>query len=127
MPDPLPESVKLERLALVSELQRSIVAARNSARIGKTVEVLVDRLAESGDGESQIAARMRSQAIEIDGLTYLTGSDVALAPGDLALATVTNADDADVWAEARSVVRPASRPFKRDEAVALDLQTAWGR
>jgi ribosomal protein S12 methylthiotransferase len=127
MPDPLPESVKLERLALVGELQRSIVAARNSARIGSTVELLVDRLAEDGDGEPQIEARMRSQAIEIDGLTYLTGSDVALAPGDLALATVTNADDADVWAEAQSVVRPARRPFERHEAVALDLYTAWGR
>jgi hypothetical protein len=70
---------------------------------------------------------MRSQAIEIDGLTYLSGPDVALAPGDLALATVTNADDADVWAEAQSVIRPARRPFERDEAVALDLHTAWGR
>jgi ribosomal protein S12 methylthiotransferase len=127
MPDQIPESVKLERLALVGELQRSIVAARNSARIGTTVEVLVDRLAEAADGEPQIEARMRSQAIEIDGLTYLNGSDVALAPGDLALATVTNADDADVWAEARSVVRPAGRPFERDEAVVLDLQTVWGR
>jgi ribosomal protein S12 methylthiotransferase len=127
LPDPLPESIKLERLALVSELQRSIVAARNAARIGKPVEVLVDRLATAGDGEPQTEARMRSQAIEIDGLTYLTGSDVALAPGDLALATVTNADDADLWAEAQSVIRPARRPFQREVGVALDLQTAWGR
>lgn len=127
MPDPLPESVKLERLALVSEVQRSIVAARNAARIGTTVEVLVDRPANGGDGEPQLEARMRSQAIEIDGLTYLTGSNVALAPGDLALATVTNADDADVWAEPSSVVRPAHRPFQREETIALDLQTAWGR
>ncbi len=127
MPDPVPESVKLERLALVSELQRSIVAARNSARIGETVEVLVDRALDGEDGEPQIEARMRSQAVEIDGVTYLSASGVALAPGDLARATVTNADDADVWAEAQSVVRPARRPFERDLAVALDLQTAWGR
>jgi ribosomal protein S12 methylthiotransferase len=127
MPNPLPESVKLERLALVGELQRSIVAARNAARIGTTVEVLVDRLAEAGDGEPQAEARMRSQAIEIDGLTYLSESNVVLAPGDLALATVTNADDADVWAVPASVVRPAHRPFERQEASALDLKTAWGR
>lgn len=127
MPDQLPESVKLERLSMVGELQRSIVAARNSARIGNTVEVLVDRTAEAGDGGAQIEARMRSQAIEIDGLTYLSGSDLALSPGDLALATVTNADDADVWAEVQSVVRPARRPFERREAVGLDLGTVWGR
>jgi ribosomal protein S12 methylthiotransferase len=127
MPDSLPESVKLERLALVGELQRSIVASHNAARIGTPVEVLVDRLVDAGGREPQIEARMRSQAIDVDGLTYLAASNIALAPGDLARATVTNADDADVWAEAQSVIRPAHRPFRRDEAPALDLQTAWGR
>ncbi|UCC72384.1 MAG: 30S ribosomal protein S12 methylthiotransferase RimO [Gemmatimonadota bacterium] len=127
MPDPVPASVKMERLALVTELQRSIVAARNSARIGDKVEVLVDGIGTAEGGEPQIEARMRSQAFEIDGLTYLTRSDVELVPGDLGLATVTNADDADVWAEPESVIKPARRPFERAEAVALDLQTAWGK
>ncbi len=124
MPDTVPEPLKLERLARVNELQRSIVASRNSARIGSLVEVLVDRIA---DGAHGYESRMRNQAFEIDGSTYLTGSSVELAAGDLAMATVTNADDADVWAEAQSLVRPARTPFARTETVALDLQTAWGR
>jgi len=124
MPNTVPEPLKLERLARVNELQRSVVASRNSARIGSLVEVLVDRIA---DGAHGYESRMRNQAFEIDGLTYLTGSSVELAAGDLAMATVTNADDADVWAEAQSLVRPARTPFARTETVALDLQTAWGR
>ncbi len=127
MPDPLPESVKMERLALVNELQRSIVAARNRACIGNRVEVLVDRVVEGGDDSPQIEARMRSQAYEIDGVTYLGGSDLALAPGDLAVATITNADDADLWGVVENRTRAAHYPVKHAESVTLDLQTVWGR
>ncbi|UCF18317.1 MAG: 30S ribosomal protein S12 methylthiotransferase RimO [Gemmatimonadota bacterium] len=127
MPDQLPESVKMERLALVNELQRSIVAARNAARIGTRAETIVDRVVEARNGERQYEARMRSQAYEIDGSTFLSSSEIDLAPGDLALAEITNADDADVWAVATERVRAATRPFERGEAVTLDLSTVWGR
>ncbi len=122
LPDPLPDSVKIERLALVGELQRSIVAARNHARVGDRVEVLVDRT-----GGDAIEARMSSQAYEIDGLTYLSASGIELGPGDIALATVTSADDADVWADADERVRVARSPMAHSEATELDLNTAWGR
>lgn len=128
MPDPVPDSLKTERLELVTELQRSIVAGRNRSRIGEEVEVLVDRAAEAGTETPVIEARMRSQAFEIDGLTYLESPGLDLQPGDLALARVSNADDADVWATAEARVR-AARPAEA-EVVApgtLDLQTAWGR
>ena len=120
---PLPESVKMERLTRVNELQRSIVAARNQARIGRQVEVLVERVGPDG-----LEGRMRSQAYEIDGMTYLSsGPSQQLGPGDLALAMITGADDADVWAEPVSLVRAAPRPAGHDETMTLDLQTAWGR
>jgi hypothetical protein len=70
---------------------------------------------------------MRSQALEIDGMTYLEASAVELEPGDLALTTVTNADDADLWAVAESRIRAAQRPVEHVEPVSLDLQTVWGR
>ncbi|MEE9132634.1 MAG: 30S ribosomal protein S12 methylthiotransferase RimO [Gemmatimonadota bacterium] len=127
MPDPVPDSVKMERLEVVSELQRSIVAARNRARIGGQVEVLVDRVPDGSDVANGIEARMRSQAFEIDGMTYLEASALELEPGDLALATVTNADDADLWAVAESRIRAAQRPVEHVEPVSLDLQTVWGR
>lgn len=122
LPDKLPDSVKVERLELVGELQRSMVAARNQARVGDRVEVLVDRTADAA-----IEARMPSQAYEIDGLTYLAASGIELGPGDLALATVTGADDADVWADAEELVRVARAPLAHSEAMGLDLKTAWGR
>jgi ribosomal protein S12 methylthiotransferase len=126
MPDPVPDSLKMERLSLVNELQRSIVASRNREQIGSSVEVIVDRPA-TGDVTEGMEGRSRGQAFEIDGLTYITTSDVELAPGDLALATVINADDADVWAVATQRVRAARQPTEYIEATTLDLQTAWGR
>jgi ribosomal protein S12 methylthiotransferase len=120
MPDSVPDSVKVERLSLIEELQRSIVAANNQAHVGKQVQVLVDRV---GD---QIEGRMRRQAFEIDGLTYLS-SETPVEPGDQVLATVNGADDADLWAVAQQRVRSARQPADHSESIELDLQTAWGR
>jgi ribosomal protein S12 methylthiotransferase len=124
MPDPVPDPIRMERLEAVNELQRSIVAAHNEVRLGTEVEVIVDRVAGETD---HFEARMCSQAFEIDGMTYLDGSSVPLEPGDLALARVTNSDDADVWAAAERRVRAARPPVEHVEPVSLDLQTAWGR
>ncbi|NIR42547.1 MAG: radical SAM protein, partial [Gemmatimonadetes bacterium] len=122
LPDPVPEPVKMERLAIVNDLQRSIVAAKNQERIGRTYEVLVDRRGDNG-----LEGRTRSQAFEIDGVTYLEGPRLDLGPGDLARATVAGADDADLWATVESKVNVSRRPIPSDRGAALDLQTAWGR
>jgi len=127
MPDPVLDSVKMERLEMVNELQRSIVSARNRVRIGTQVEVLVDEVVDGTDQAHGIEARMRSQAYEIDGLTFVDGADLQLHSGDLAWATVSNADDADVWAVADRPIRTARSPVAHVEPVSLDLQTAWGR
>ncbi len=124
MSDPVPDAIKMERLGAVNELQRSVVAARNDARRNTEVEVIVDRIEDGGE---RLEGRMRSQAFEIDGMTYLDVSSVQLEPGDLALARVTNADDADVWAAAERRVRAAREPVEHVEPISLDLQTAWGR
>ncbi len=120
MPDTIPDSVKAERLSLIEEMQRSIVAANNQSYIGKQVQVLVDR---TGD---QIEARLRSQAYEIDGLVYLS-SETPLEPGDLVQARVDGADDADLWAAAEGQLQPSRQPTAHTESAVLDLQTAWGR
>jgi ribosomal protein S12 methylthiotransferase len=117
----VPESERMERLAAVNELQRSIVAARNQARIGRSLDVLIDRVADTVEG------RMQSQAFEIDGVTYVDARDMDVAPGDLVSATVINADDADVWAEAGKLVRSARPVVAHTESIALDLNSAWGR
>ncbi len=120
--DPVPDPVKMERLAVVNDLQRSIVAAKNQGRIGRRFEVLVDRRVGGG-----LEGRMRSQAFEIDGVTYLEDSGFGLAPGDLAQATVLGADDADLWATVESKVNVNRRPVPSERGAPLDLQTAWGR
>jgi ribosomal protein S12 methylthiotransferase len=124
--DPVPESVKRERLSRVQELQRSIVAGRYRDKIGQRVEVIIDRAA-NGDVMEGLEGRCRAQAFEIDGLTYITASDLDLASGDLAVATVVDADDADLWAMANELLRPAGQPTDYVETTSLDLQTAWGR
>ena len=70
------------------------------------------------------------QALDIDGVTYVktaTAPAIEVAPGDFVRATVTTADDADLWATARSIIRRAPAAFERDELATLDLQSAWGR
>jgi len=126
MPDRVPDSLKMERLSLVNELQRSIVASRNREQIGRQVEVIVDRPA-TADGTEGMEGRSRGQAFEIDGVTYIMTSDVELGPGDLVRASVVNGDDADLWAVAIKRVRAARPPIEYAESTILDLQTAWGR
>lgn len=126
LPDPVPESLKRERLSRVQELQRSIVAARYRDAIGQRVEVIIDGPA-THDLSEGLEGRSRAQAFEIDGLTYITASDTDLAPGDLAVATVVEADDADLWAVANELLRRADQPTEYVETTSLDLQTAWGR
>ncbi len=116
----------------MNDLQRSIVAGRNAARVGTRVEVLIDRAVERLDGTAQFEARMRSQAYEIDGQTYLSSSAIELAPGDLATATISGADDADLWAVAEARVRAARASAEAVEAEAVEamglgLGTVWGR
>ncbi len=127
MPDRVPESLKMERLTAVNDLQRSIVAARNAERIGRRLQAIVDRVGDAGNGKATIEARTRGQAYEIDGQTYLEGSGVSLRPGDLVEVTITGADDADLWGvvnERVGVGRPAAAAAL---APGLDLTSVWGR
>ncbi|MFN8549402.1 MAG: 30S ribosomal protein S12 methylthiotransferase RimO [Candidatus Eisenbacteria bacterium] len=64
LPDQLPEELRAERRDLVLKQQRAIALRRNRRRIGRTLQVLIDRV----DREKGIAfGRWSGQAIEIDG------------------------------------------------------------
>ena len=127
MSDKVPERVKLERLEAVNELQRTIVAANNEKRIGTRVEMIIDRVEGSAAEGLRIEGRHRGQALEIDGLTYITDSPIAVQPGDLVRARVTNADDADLWGEVQEHIRETQSSGSHTELAALDLGSAWGR
>ena len=101
LPGHVPEAVKEERYGRLMQHQQEISAGMLAARVGKTIEVIVDEVVAEG-----AIARSYWDAPEIDGSVYLHG-EVGLAPGDRLRARVTHADEYDLWAEpVATAVRP---------------------
>lgn len=92
LPDPVPDEVKQERWERFMALQQDISAAKLAAKIGRTIEILIDEV----DGEGAIG-RSSADAPDIDGKVYLQGA-TDLHPGDFVEAEVTAADEYDLWA-----------------------------
>lgn len=93
LPDHVPEAIKEERWQRFMEKQQAISAQRLQQKIGQQLEVLIDEVDEQG-----AIGRCYADAPEIDGKVYLDGF-IDTFPGDALLATITNADDYDLWAE----------------------------
>ena len=89
LPDHVSEDVKQERLETLMTLQADISLARQRARIGRTVEVLIDAGGETGG-----TGRTTGDAPEIDGVVYVDG---AVTSGDWARVQVTDADTHDLF------------------------------
>lgn len=89
--DPVPESLKQERLARFMEVQEAISAAKLKNKIGQVEMVLVD----SVEGDEAIG-RTKADAPEIDGVVYLSGAE-GLVPGDLMEVQIVSADGHDLW------------------------------
>ena len=92
LPNQVPEAVKQERWDRFMALQQQISAANLQAKIGRTIEILIDEVDEDG-----AIGRSTADAPEIDGKVYLDGI-TDLQPGDFVEAEVTGADDYDLWA-----------------------------
>ncbi|MCG8670757.1 MAG: 30S ribosomal protein S12 methylthiotransferase RimO [Pseudomonadales bacterium] len=93
LPGSVPDEVKQERFERFMEAQQKISTAKLKAKIGKTLEVVVDEVDEEG-----AIARSQADAPEIDGLVYLNG-ETELQPGDVLNAKVFQSDEYDLWAE----------------------------
>ena len=94
LPDPVPDALKEERRARFMAVQSEISATRLRAKIGRIIDVLVDRV------EDDVAiGRSAADAPEIDGVVRIAGAS-ALATGDLARVRVTASDAHDLAAEA---------------------------
>jgi ribosomal protein S12 methylthiotransferase len=126
MNDDVPESLKLERLERLNELQRLLTAERFEQRVGCTVRAIVDRV-----GADRIEARTIWQAPEIDATTtVLRASSFVLAPGTILDVTIEAAsEDADLTASFVRVVQPVARSAKREARRALPLASigSFGR
>lgn len=97
-PDVIPLKVKQERRDEVMQVQRDVSHARCAARVGKTVELLVDgQIGPSEVKGAKAIARSQLEAPEVDGVVYVKGRDAAkLQAGDCIEAEVVDALDYDV-------------------------------
>jgi ribosomal protein S12 methylthiotransferase RimO len=89
------------RLDRVTRLAEDLTSARAEARIGETVEILV----ESIDGDTA-EGRAAHQGPEVDGSTTVTNLPDGLAVGDLVTAEVVGTDGVDLIAEFAAHVAP---------------------
>ena len=92
LPNHVPEELKQERWERFMALQQEISSARLQAKVGKTIEILIDETGPDG-----AVGRSTADAPDIDGKVYLDGI-TDLNPGDFVEAEVTAADDYDLWA-----------------------------
>ncbi|MEO6198867.1 MAG: 30S ribosomal protein S12 methylthiotransferase RimO [Sphingomicrobium sp.] len=93
LPDPVPEDLKEERYARVMELTARISADKLAARVGKTIDVLIDAVDPETGGAT---GRSKADAPEIDGEVHLRDSG-HLKPGDFARALVEESDEHDLF------------------------------
>jgi ribosomal protein S12 methylthiotransferase len=91
LPDPVPEEVKEERYACVMAKTAAISTAKLAAKVGRTLEVIVDEV--DGDGAN---ARSKADAPEIDGTVFLREAG-HLAAGDIVSVRIEDADEHDLY------------------------------
>ena len=92
LPDQVPESVKKERCDALMALQAEISAERLRARIGKTVDALVDSATPAS-----AVGRTQGDAPEVDGVVHIRG---AVQVGKLTPVRIVGADAHDLFGEA---------------------------
>jgi ribosomal protein S12 methylthiotransferase len=89
LPGAISEAEKADRLEAFMAVQAEISADRLAAKVGTTLEVLVDEIGEDG-----VIARGPGDAPEIDGVVYLPG--VAAKPGDKLMVEIVASDEHDL-------------------------------
>ena len=93
LPDHVDEELKQERLERFMQTQAVISAAKLQAKIGRTIQVLVDEVAQDGT----VIARSKADAPEIDGLVFVQDAP-EVQPGQLLDVEVNDADEHDLYA-----------------------------
>ena len=95
--DDIAAATKRKRRDRIMSRQRRIVAARQEARIGTDVTVLID--GPSAEHELVLQGRLEGQAPEIDPVVYLTDCDPSVyGRGDLIRARIVGAEGYDLLA-----------------------------
>ncbi|MFZ5711042.1 MAG: 30S ribosomal protein S12 methylthiotransferase RimO [Pseudomonadota bacterium] len=92
LPDHVPDEVKDDRWHRFMERAQAISAAKLAARVGRSLDVIVDAVDDEG-----ATCRTRADAPEIDGNLFIDDGHTGLAPGDIVRVTVDEAGDYDLW------------------------------
>ncbi len=96
LPDPVPEAVKEERYARLMELTARISAEKLGAKIGRTLDVIVDAVDPDENGDGGATGRSKADAPEIDGEVFLRDAG-HLKQGDIVAVAIEDADEHDLY------------------------------
>lgn len=92
LPDPVPEEVKEERYARLMEKTAAISAAKLEAKVGRTLDVIIDVVDDQGGA----TGRSQADAPEIDGEVHLRDA-YDLKQGDIIPVLIEDADAHDLF------------------------------
>jgi ribosomal protein S12 methylthiotransferase len=91
LPGAVPEEVKEERHARLMAHQQAISTARLAARVGRTLEVIIDEVADDG-----ALGRSKGDAPEVDGKVVVEDGE-GLDLGDVVRVGITASDEYDLY------------------------------
>jgi ribosomal protein S12 methylthiotransferase len=97
--DPVDEDEKQDRWERFMEHQRTISERRMAAKVGRTLDVLIDEGAEEDEESGELFAigRSAADAPEIDGNVFITGAGTeTLQPGQIVQVKIEAAEDYDL-------------------------------
>ncbi|TPG49002.1 30S ribosomal protein S12 methylthiotransferase RimO [Sphingomonas glacialis] len=92
LPNHVPEEIKEERYARLMELTARISADKLQAKVGRTLDVIIDAVDEDGGA----TGRSQADAPEIDGEVFLRDAG-HLSVGDIVAVAIEDADEHDLY------------------------------
>ncbi|MDT8856946.1 30S ribosomal protein S12 methylthiotransferase RimO [Paracoccaceae bacterium Fryx2] len=92
LPDHIAPEVKQERYDRFMEKAQAISEARLAAKVGQTLQVIIDEVDAAG-----ATCRTMADAPEIDGNLFIDEGFKGLKPGDIVAVTVDEAGEYDLW------------------------------
>ncbi len=95
LPDHVPEEVKQDRWDRFMEKAQAISEAKLAAKVGKTLEVIIDDIDEDGIA----TCRTWADAPEIDGNLFIDEGTEGLSVGEIVNVEVDEAGEYDLWGQ----------------------------
>ncbi len=92
LPDHVPDEVKQDRWERFMEKAQAISEAKLAAKVGQTIQVIVDEVDNDG-----ATCRTKADAPEIDGNLFIDEDFEGLQPGDMVAVEVEEAGEYDLW------------------------------